>query len=119
MICQHVQEDAQKILSAICPLRTHFTVARARPRPFRLSFGCRGAARSSLCLLFLVFFQPYSPSGFLVFALILFPESFGFKLVPVAFKIFESNSQSENDCSTTGRRLRLTQLPAGGAAPPL
>ena len=66
-----------------------------------------------------MFFQSHSPSGFLVFALVLFPESFGFKLVPVAFKIFESNTQSENDCSTMGKCLRLTQLLAGGAAPPL
>ena len=64
-------------------------------------------------------FQSYSPSGFLIFALVLFPESFGFKLVPVTFEVFESNSQSENSCSTTERRLRLTQLPAGAAAPPL
>ena len=119
MICQDVHEDAQKILSAIRTLRTHFTLARARPRPLRLPFSCHGAARSSLCLLLFMLFQSYSPSGFLVFALVLFPESFGFKLVPVTFKIFESNSQSENGCNDMERRLRLTQLPAGAAAPPL
>ncbi len=65
-----------------------------------------------------MFFQSYSPSGFLVFALVLFPESLGFKLVPVAFKIFESNSQSENNRCTVERRFGHTQLPAGGLAPP-
>lgn len=65
-----------------------------------------------------MFFQSYSPPGFLIFAFVLFPESLGFKLMPIALKIFESNSQSENDQRTVERRFGLTQLPAGGPAPP-
>ena len=64
-----------------------------------------------------MFFQSYSSPGFLVFALVLFPESLGFKLMPVAFKIFESNSQSENDHYTVERPFGPTQLPAGEPAP--
>ena len=65
-----------------------------------------------------MFFQSYSPPSFLVFALVLFPESFGFELMPVAFKILESTSQSDNDHCKVERRFGLTQLPAGEPALP-
>lgn len=71
-------------------LDPHLALTRAWPHSFRLPLRRRRATCSPLCFLPLMLFHPYSTSRLLVFALILFPKSFGFELVPVTFQIFES-----------------------------